>query len=103
MTTKQILTQLRELLGTPEHWTQREMARTQMNYATSPLAPDAASFCLAGGLCHITKDMLGRSAEYVTARDAIAAAAGCTIVAFNDRSTYEVVLATLEKAIASCP
>jgi hypothetical protein len=101
VTTKDILVALRNLLREPARHTQRVFARDAKNYPVPSTSQYAVCWCLAGGIAKITGDDLGRTGEYLAARDAIQAACGNKIAMFNDHATHKQVLEAIDKAVAN--
>ena len=98
---KQALIDAKELISTPERWTQYAWSRTADGVSAGSFTEDAVCWCSIGAIRHVTKD----SPYQVTgvARvllDQEANSLGYeTAIEYNDEHTHAEVMALFDKAI----
>lgn len=94
-----ILRAARELISTPEKWTQHDWARDRSGKATIYSSPDAACWCAMGAIRQVTGGYPGFS----LAEDILEQATRSNdIGAWNDRQgrTHKTILRAFDRAIA---
>ena len=101
--TKQIITDMKELLSDPDHWTKGAYARYGKDQA--PIWPNhrsAKCFCLGGALIRLTRNTIECTAVADLLRGQIRHGKKYyTIPLFNDapETTHEDVIGVLDKAL----
>ena len=105
---KQLLSQARDLISEPGHWTKRVLARNAKGEAISPTSPDACSWCIIGALVKVSgSEELAQEALPAIGnaiRSEFPHLASFSITDFNDGSfnrfrNHSEVVRVLDKAI----
>lgn len=115
MKTSEILTKARELIDTPDKWTQRFYARDEHNASVTVGDDSAVCFCSLGAVHRAAgTDPISNNDGAIRASSAIIALGQQTgrslgdhsmfarkaVMLFNDNSNHDAVLAMFDRAIA---
>jgi len=108
MKTLEILQEARNLLSTPDKWTQNYIARDDKNHGLeSAISPDATCWCMSGAVLKAAEtdslslewiDLLEKAIKELHPEFHLVGG----IPGFNDTHTHEEVLRVFDRAIESC-
>lgn len=111
MRAKEVLVEVRQLLGNKENWTQGVMARDIEGGGVSAWSNEAVCWCLAGALSYVTRFDVPDIRPMAAVALAVAIKAlgkpiyetypTDIVISFNDGTWHVEVLEVLDKAIAS--
>ena len=90
-----VLTKARDLISSPERWTQGASARSANGCPVRVSCPDAVSWCALGAI----EKAAGNRNEWLDEMAKLRAVVGSSIIRFNDFHTHAEVLAAFDKAI----
>lgn len=97
------LISLRELLSSPDHWTQRADARDAFDCPWPPDSSEACKWCLTGGIYMVTANVENSGALAIEIRFELRRYLPYVqfgrLAMFNDHSTYEDVIGLVDRTI----
>jgi hypothetical protein len=99
----ELLKAARQVISTPETWTQRATARDANGEKENALEPEAVCWCSWGALLKASSGGVPSSAAFMEAENCLNKAMEGSYIYFNDSHSHEEVLAGWDKAIESCP
>lgn len=97
--------EIKGLFSNPKCWTQRVFSRNEKGYEVAINSPFACCYCLSGAISKVCNDLPGRTELYKSIYSEFVKDISDKlpyskyVVPFNDGSTYEEVIALIDKTI----
>jgi hypothetical protein len=101
VTAKKLLLFARQVIQTPEQWTQHVIARDAEETMIFPESDRAVCWCSMGALQKAKSALNAYSGPYEEACDLLCDVIGGSVTVFNDTHKHEEVLEMFDKAISN--